>query len=115
VSSSTARFAGSHSTRTCCARRYGGADDDADAGALVEAPVDGGRTFVALPKRRGKLNVITMHAGEPYWAQVSIDGVPRGRTPLLLDLPIGRYQVRVERPGFRVQERRVLIAAGKLW
>lgn len=91
----------------------GGADDDADGGALVEAPGDGGRTFVALPKRRGKLNVITMHAGEPYWAQVSIDGVPRGRTPLLLDLPIGRYQVRVERPGFRVQERRVLIAAGK--
>jgi serine/threonine-protein kinase len=91
----------------------GAADDLADAGALVEAPVDGGRAVVGLTKRRGKLNVITMHAGEPYWAQVSIDGVPRGRTPLLLDLPAGRYQVRVERPGFRVQERRVLVAAGK--
>ncbi|MBM4779607.1 MAG: protein kinase [Archangiaceae bacterium] len=91
----------------------GGDDDDGDAGVLVEAASDGGRpTYVAAPKRKGKLNVITMHAGEPYWAQVSIDGVPRGRTPLLLDLPAGRYQVRVERPGFRIQERRVLVAAG---
>jgi serine/threonine-protein kinase len=92
----------------------GGFDDDADAGALVEAPTaDAGRGVVSAPRRKGKLNVITMHAGEPYWAQVSIDGVPRGRTPLQLDLPAGRYQVRVERPGFRVQERRVLVASGK--
>ncbi|MBL8923218.1 MAG: protein kinase [Myxococcaceae bacterium] len=90
-----------------------GLDELVDAGALADVPADGGRVVVGLTKRRGKLNVITMHAGEPYWAQVSIDGVPRGRTPLLLDLPAGRYQVRVERPGFRVEERRVLIAAGK--
>jgi len=90
-----------------------GSEDDADAGAVVEASTaDGGRAVV-LAKRKGKLNVIAMHAGEPYWAQVSVDGVPRGRTPLLLDLPAGRYQLRVERPGFRVEERRVLVAAGK--
>lgn len=89
-----------------------GLDDEADAGALAEGAADGGRAVVAS-RRKGKLNVITMHAGEPYWAQVSVDGVPRGRTPLLLDLPVGRYQLRVERPGFRIEERRVLVAAGK--
>jgi eukaryotic-like serine/threonine-protein kinase len=89
-----------------------GVEAEADAGALVDvSPTDGGRTVVA--RKKGRLNVITMHAGEPYWAQVSVDGVPRGRTPLLLELPAGRYQLRVERPGFRVEERRVLVAAGK--
>jgi len=44
---------------------------------------------------------------------VSIDGVMRGRTPLLLDLPVGRYQVRVERTGFRPTMREVKIAGGK--
>ncbi len=107
-----------------------GADEPVDAGALaaqepdagaalvVEAPAvpDAGRPVVVNGtgrRRNGQLNIITMHAGEPYWAQVSIDGVPRGRTPLLLDLPAGRYQMRVERPGFRVEERTVLIGAGK--
>ena len=90
-----------------------GVEVDADAGAPVDvSPTDGGRTVVAA-KKKGRLNVITMHAGEPYWAQVSVDGVPRGRTPLLLELPAGRYQLRIERPGFRVEERRVLVAAGK--
>ncbi|MDX2010235.1 MAG: protein kinase [Myxococcaceae bacterium] len=95
------------------------AGSEADAGtALVEAPqpLDGGRTVAVNgtgKRRHGQLNIITMHAGEPYWAQVSIDGVPRGRTPLLLDLPAGRYQMRVERAGFRVEERTVLIGAGK--
>jgi eukaryotic-like serine/threonine-protein kinase len=91
----------------------GGFEDDIDGGAIVAAsPPDGGR-LVVLAKKKGKLNVITMHAGEPYWAQVSLDGVAKGRTPLLLDLPAGRYQLRVERPGFRVEERRVLVTAGK--
>jgi serine/threonine-protein kinase len=94
------------------------AGSSTDAGsALVElAPPDAGRavpTNGTSKRRHGQLNIITMHAGEPYWAQVSIDGVPRGRTPLLLDLPAGRYQMRVERAGFRVEERTVLIGAGK--
>ncbi len=90
-----------------------GVDDDGDGGAQAELTADGGRAIV-VAKRKGKLNVITMHGGEPYWAQVSIDGVSKGRTPLLVELLAGRfYQVRVERPGFRIQERRVLIAAGK--
>lgn len=79
-------------------------DEPVDAGALVKKPVG---------KKKGKMNVITTHAGEPYWAQVSIDGVPKGRTPLLLDLPVGRYKVRVERAGFKVQQREVKVASGK--
>jgi hypothetical protein len=92
-----------------------GASDIDGGAALVEVtpPPDAGRPTIISKRRNGKLNVITMHAGEPYWAQVSIDGIPRGRTPLLLDLPVGRYQMRVERAGFRVEERTVLIGAGK--
>ena len=59
------------------------------------------------------MNVITTHAGEPYWAQVSIDGVPRGRTPLLLDLPVGKYQVLIERSGFRSLSREIRVASGR--
>jgi serine/threonine-protein kinase len=91
-----------------------------DAGTeLVEAPVIDAGTVAALPdppkqplKKRGRVNVITTHAGEPYWAQVSIDGVPRGRTPLLIDLPVGPHQVRIERPGFRSQSRSIRVAGG---
>jgi len=85
-----------------------------DAG--VEAEVDAGTALVKkqpTPKKKGQMNVISTHDGEPYWAQVSIDGVMRGRTPLLLDLPVGKYQVRVERTGFRPTMREVKIAGGK--
>jgi hypothetical protein len=83
-----------------------GADRPAAAGAQVAIDKPGG-------KRSGRLNVVTTHGGEPWWAQVSIDGVPRGRTPLLLDLPVGRYQLRVERAGFRTEQREVKVASGK--
>lgn len=83
-----------------------GADEPADAGAQVAIDKPAG-------KRSGRLNVVTTHEGEPWWAQVSIDGVPRGRTPLLLDLPVGRYQLRVERAGFRTEQREVKVASGK--
>jgi serine/threonine-protein kinase len=86
-----------------------GVEDSPDAG--TQAQVEPVRPPPG--KRRGKVNVITTHQGEPWWAQVSIDGVPRGRTPLLLELPVGRYQVRVERPGFRAQQRQVTVASGK--
>lgn len=85
-----------------------------DAG--VEDEVDAGVALVKkqpTPKKKGQMNVISTHGGEPYWAQVSIDGVMRGRTPLLLDLPAGKYQVRVERTGFRPTMREVKIAGGK--
>ena len=81
---------------------------DEDAGAPVQPKV-----LIPPARKKGQMNVITTHAGEPYWAQVSVDGVPRGRTPLLLEVPIGRHQVRIERPGFRPQERDVRVALGK--
>lgn len=94
-----------------------------DAGAGEPEPVDAGALAAVEPnpvnnkrphfKKKGRVNVITTHAGEPYWAQVSIDGVPRGRTPLLLDLPVGKYQVLIERPGFRSQSREIRVAGGR--
>lgn len=86
------------------------AEPDAGALAVVES---GPVVKKAGQKKRGRVNVITTHAGEPYWAQVSIDGVPRGRTPLLLELPVGKYQVRVERPGFRSLSREIRVASGR--
>ncbi len=90
-------------------------DEPVDAG--VEEVPDAGRKAIvrANPpsKKPGKLNVITTLKGEPYWAQVLIDGVSKGRTPLVLELPSGKYQVRVERPGFKSQEREIRVASGK--
>ena len=71
------------------------------------------KVAVVRATRKGKLSVITMLKGEPYWAQVLIDGISKGRTPLLLDLPAGRYVVKVERPGFKGQTREIRVASGK--
>ncbi|MBL9037018.1 MAG: protein kinase [Archangium sp.] len=88
-----------------------------DAGvevAAVLAPDAGRRSpLVIAPRRKGRLNVVSTHAGEPYWATVSLDGVTKGRTPLLLDLAVGTYTLKVERAGFRAQEREIRIASGK--
>ncbi|MFZ5469675.1 MAG: protein kinase domain-containing protein [Myxococcota bacterium] len=83
-------------------------NDEPDAGPAVEP----------TPRKRarkgtGKLNVITTHRGEPYWAEVSINGVPKGRTPLLLELPVGKHKVRVDRMGFRSEERQIKVASGR--
>jgi eukaryotic-like serine/threonine-protein kinase len=91
-------------------------DDDAGSEALAlsfDAGAGVKHVGIAAPKRKGKLSVITTHAGEPYWAQVSLDGVQRGRTPLQLDLAPGRYQLLVERPGFRSHGREVKVPSGK--
>lgn len=91
----------------------GGAALDAGGAALDAglAVVDAGTVF--SKKQVGKLNVITTHKGELYWAQVSIDGNDKGRTPLLLELPAGKYTVKVERPGFRSETREIRVASGR--
>lgn len=61
----------------------------------------------------GKLNVITTHRGEPYWAKLLVDGEKKGTTPVLLELPAGRHQVRVERVGFRPVVKQIKIAPGR--
>lgn len=64
-------------------------------------------------RKVGRVNIVTTHAGDSYWAQVFVDGVPKGRTPLLLDLTVGSHQLRVERSGFRPQTREIRVASGK--
>ncbi len=91
-------------------------DDEPDDAGVVPTPVavpDAGRPVQVATRKYGKLNIITTHSGDPYWAQVSVDGLPRGRTPLQLDLPVGLHQVKVERAGFRVQSREIRVASGK--
>jgi serine/threonine protein kinase len=86
-----------------------------DAGAAVENPlVKKTPNFLPRKKEKGRLNVITTRGGEPYWAQVSLDGEPRGRTPLLLELPAGKYTLRIERTGFKKVTRAVVVPAGKI-
>ncbi|MFH1035687.1 MAG: PEGA domain-containing protein [Pseudomonadota bacterium] len=44
------------------------------------------------------------------WAEVHLDGVPQGRTPLTLEnLPLGPHQVWVSRPGYQDQEQEVIL------
>jgi serine/threonine-protein kinase len=93
-----------------------GSDEPAITDPVEDAGVVGGDVKPTAPLRRkyGRVNVVTTHSGEAYWAQVSVDGSPRGRTPLLLDLPVGAHVVRVERSGFRVQSREIRVATGKV-
>jgi serine/threonine protein kinase len=70
------------------------------------------------PERRraassGKLNIITTFKGEPYWADVQVNGVAKGRTPRLLELPPGKHTVKVERTGFKSQQRQITVASGR--
>lgn len=66
------------------------------------------------PRRYGRVNVLSTLNGEPWWVQVFVDGAPRGRTPLLLDLPSGSHVVRVERSGFKSQSREIRVNPGKV-
>ena len=98
-----------------------GEEHDLDAGvlALVEA-LDGGEeddedagTTAAKKVKRGRLTVLTTHKGEMFWADVSIDGDPKGRTPVKLWLDQGTYKVRVERPGMKTVSKQIWVASGK--
>jgi eukaryotic-like serine/threonine-protein kinase len=80
----------------------GGEDDDADAGALA----------VKKP-RRGKLTVVSTHKGEQYWADVTVDGDYKGRTPVNVWLDQGSYKLKVDRPGMKSVSRQIWVASGK--
>ena len=60
----------------------------------------------------GELRVITRSAGTPTWARVVVNGQHRGSTPIALDVAPGTHVVRVERDGFRPEERTVQVASG---
>ncbi len=61
----------------------------------------------------GQLNVVTTYQGDAYWAMVSVDGVRRGNTPLLLQLSPGSHRIRLERTGLKPVERQIKIAPGR--
>ncbi len=90
--------------------------DELPDAAVAAAPVpevDAGRKVAVAPPKPGSVNVISMHGGEMFWGEVFLDGVEKGRTPLTLDLMPGRYQLRVERHGFKPQERQIIVASGR--
>ncbi len=61
----------------------------------------------------GQLSLVTTYQGEAHWAMVSVDGVRRGNTPLLLQLSPGTHQVRLERTGLKPVERQIKIVRGR--
>lgn len=106
--------------------------EDLDAGqtlALLPQEADAGEPAVSQPEpdrdagpvpikprrkaRYSQVNVITTHKGERIWAEVKVNGQPKGRTPLTLELPEGRHRIRVERAGFRPNEREIVVASGR--
>jgi hypothetical protein len=62
--------------------------------------------------RLGTLRVVTLDGKIPMWASLSVDGLPRGTTPLSLPVSVGPHFIRVERPGFATIDRKVNISSG---
>jgi hypothetical protein len=88
--------------------------DETGAPARVDgaaAPaVPAGRPGTApAAAQAGRLTVQSTPAG----ADVSVNGQPRGQTPLALDLPLGRYKVAVSRAGHRTESREVTISSAR--
>jgi hypothetical protein len=73
--------------------------------------VDPGQTVTvsAELKAVGKLRILS----QPTGANVTINGVPSGVTPLEVDVEVGDAVVRIESPGFRADERQLIITGGK--
>jgi eukaryotic-like serine/threonine-protein kinase len=69
----------------------------------------------ASPQRAdpGKLRVITTFHGDINWMTVMLDGVDRGASPLSLEVPSGKHQLKIERPGFRTVDRSITVAPGE--
>lgn len=92
-------------------------DAGAPAVAVLPEPADPVTPQDSVPARRkggtGKLNVLSTVRGEPFWAAVMVDGVKRGTTPLLLQVPAGTHSVRLERLGYKPVQRQVRVASGK--
>ncbi len=69
-------------------------------------------TFAAAPTpvaHAGTLRLMVLP-----WAEVEVNGVPRGKTPLSpLSLPAGRHTIRLLHPDYRPIQRKVTIRAGE--
>ena len=108
---------------------------DAGGALTLEEPVDAGSADEASPaptpppptpedsrpsrktklprKRTGTLTILSFNQRQSFWAAVSVNGAPRGNTPLSLQLPVGRHRIRVERTGFQPWERQVRVLPGQ--
>ena len=84
--------------------------DPAPVRAHAEKHVDEPKP-AAKPHPR-QVRVVSTQGGEPNWASVTIDGDPRGETPLSLELMPGKHRLHVERTGFKTVDRDVVVAAG---
>ncbi|MBL8949203.1 MAG: protein kinase [Myxococcaceae bacterium] len=62
----------------------------------------------------GELRVITTLKGLTTTATLFIDGRKQGSTPLSLQVPAGRHDVRVERPGYKPQTKVALVTANQV-
>jgi serine/threonine-protein kinase len=93
------------------ALRPRGADQAVTTPASVPPVTEPAKPIVpseAPPASAGSLRVVS----EPSGARVTVNGEARGRTPLELgELAFGRYDVRVEQPGFGSETRKVELAA----
>lgn len=87
--------------------------DPLEAPAPLDGPVHKKPPQTTVPGGLGKVNVITTFKGGPYWATIAVNGESRGTTPVLLELPAGKHQIRVERTGFRPIEKQIKVASGR--
>jgi serine/threonine-protein kinase len=60
----------------------------------------------------GHLRVVTQFQGESTWANLMVDGIPRGAAPLMVEVPAGHHTVRIERAGFATVAREVDVKPG---
>jgi hypothetical protein len=73
--------------------------------------VEAGQTITvsAELKAVGKLRILS----QPNGASVTINGQPSGETPLEIEVETGEAIIRIESPGFRADERTLVIEGGK--
>jgi serine/threonine-protein kinase len=64
------------------------------------------------PAAEGSLSVVTLSDGKPTWANLTVDGVARGTTPLAFKAPVGVRRIRVERTGFLATEVEATVKRG---
>ena len=62
----------------------------------------------------GRIHVGTVSVGVRVVAHISLDGVPRGRSPLLLQrVPVGSHVIRASSPGYQTVSHKLLIQPGE--
>jgi serine/threonine-protein kinase len=86
-------------------------DDDPDE---REPPGEKEDDAGATVTESGELRVITTLKGLTTPATVFIDGRKHGTTPMSVQMPAGKHQVRVERQGFKSQEKSAVVTGGQV-